>query len=148
MACPTAKRRPHAVRIWRLPRVIRGFGLRRDEDGKDRCVVTRRVEVLQIQSVVPGLVVVGEAKLTLAALELNRKDGWAGNQYSVDSAPKSWHIELQEDRAGKSTQSAAENVDFFFPRLALLNLQVMGVSRSEYTEDLVWIRSQKTIDWS
>jgi len=33
--------------------------------------------------------------------------------------------------AGKHTPSAAENVSFFFPRLALLNLEVMGVSRSE-----------------
>jgi hypothetical protein len=48
MACPTSVRRVHAIRMCRLPGVIPAFCLRRDEDGKDRCVVTRRVEVLQI----------------------------------------------------------------------------------------------------
>jgi hypothetical protein len=70
------------------------------------------------------------------------------NQHGVDSAAKSWDVELQNDRAGKSTQSAAQNVDHFFPRLALLDVQVMSVSRSEDTEDLVWVRIQKTVDGS
>jgi hypothetical protein len=75
LACPTAIRRSHAVGICWLPCVIRAFGLRRDEDRKDGCVVARSVEVLQIQAVVPRLVVVVETELTLAALELNREDG-------------------------------------------------------------------------
>ena len=74
VAGATAIRWPHAVRIRRLPRVIRAFGLRRDEDGKNRCVVARGVEVLQIQGVVPRLVVVVETELMLAALELNHED--------------------------------------------------------------------------
>src|SRR5262245_42106437 len=35
VAGTTTTRRPHAVGVRRLPCVIRGFGLRRDEDGED-----------------------------------------------------------------------------------------------------------------
>ena len=146
MSCATSIRRPHAIRICRLPRVIRHFRLRRDENGKNRGVVTRQVEVLQIQSVVPRLVVVGETELTLAALELNGKDGWPRNQHGVDSAPESWDVELQEDRAGKSTQSAGENIDLLFPRLALVDVEIMSVRRSQDPEDLMSIRIEKTVD--
>jgi hypothetical protein len=48
VACTTAVRRVHAIRMCRLPGVISAFCLCSDEDGKHRCVVTRRVEVLQI----------------------------------------------------------------------------------------------------
>jgi hypothetical protein len=110
--------------------------------------MARRMEVLQVQGVVPSLVVIGEMKLTLAALELNREDGWPRNQYGVNSAPKSWHVEFQEDRAGKSTESTAEDVDFLFPCLTLLDVQVVGMSRRECTEDLVRVRIQKIVDRS
>ena len=114
--------------------------------GKIGGVVTRRVKVLQVQRVVPRLVVVGETELTFAALELNRKDGWSGNQHGVDSAAEPWDVELQEERAGKSAQSAAENVDLFFPCLALVDVEVMSVRCSQGAEDMVWIRRQKAVD--
>src|SRR5262245_55615993 len=85
VTCPTAIRRPYAVRICRLPSVIRFLGSCREEDWEDRCVVTRLVEVLQIQRVVPGLVVVSKAKLVFTALKLDWEDGRPGNQHSIDS---------------------------------------------------------------
>jgi hypothetical protein len=110
--------------------------------------MARRVEVLQIEGVVPRLVVVGDTELTLAALELDRKDGRPRNQHGVDSAPKSWDVKLQKDRATQSTQSIAKNIDFLLPCLALIDIEVMGVGRYEDAEDMVWIRGEETGDRS
>jgi hypothetical protein len=65
-----------------------------------------------------------------------------------NACSKPWDVEFQEDRARKSPQSVAENVDLLFPCLTLVDLEVMGVRRSQGTEDMVWIRSQETVDWS
>ena len=146
VACAAAIRRPHAVRIRGLPRVIRDFGLGRDEDGKDRSVVTRRVKILQIQRVVPRLVVIGEAVLAFAALELDREDGRSGNQHGIDSAAESRNVELEEERAGQATESSSENVELLFPRLALVDVEVMGVRRSQGAEDMVRLGRQKAVD--
>src|SRR5690242_10328334 len=116
MKASTAIWRPNIVRIGGLPRGVRVVGLRRNEDRKNSRGMTRRVEIFQIECVVPDLVVVRETKLTLAALELDRKNGRPGNQHRVYSAAKSWHVEFQEEPAGKTVQSAAQNIELFLPR--------------------------------
>ncbi len=49
----------------------------------------------QVQRVIPCLVVVAQAELAFAALELNRKDGWSDNQHRIDSAAKARDLELE-----------------------------------------------------
>lgn len=84
------------------------------------------------------MVVIVETELTFAALELYWENGWSRNHHGVDSAAKAWDLELQEERALKSCQSVAQKRDFFFPRMTLLDFQVMGVSLSENAKDVMW----------
>jgi len=141
MAGATAIWRPHAVRIRGLPSSIRGFRLCRDKDRKDWRFVTRSVEVLQIQGVVPCLVVVGDTELVFSALELNGENNWPGNHHSIDSAAESRNVELKKDCARKSTQNVAENANLLLPCLPLIDVKVMGVRCDQSTEDLLWISS-------
>ena len=111
-------------------------------------MVTRRVEVLQVQRVVPRLVVVPEAELAFAALELNRKDGWSGNQHRIDSAAEPRNFELEVERARKSAEGSPEEVELLFPCLALFNFEGVCVRCSEGAEDLVRLGCQKAVDRS
>lgn len=138
-------RRPHAVRIWILPPLIGNVGFRRHEDGTNRRVVTRGVEVLQIQRVVPRLVVVGQPKLALAALKLDRKYDRPANQHGVDSAAKARDVEFEVEHASQPAESDRENFQLLFPRLALLDFEVVDVCRSQRTKDLVRIGGEKQI---
>jgi hypothetical protein len=85
------------------------------------------MEVLQVQRVVPGLVVIGQAVMAFTALELDREDGRSGNQHGIDTAPEAGNVELQEEGAGECCESRLENEQFLFPRLALLDVEVVGV---------------------
>ncbi len=109
-------------------------------------MVTRRVEVLQVQRVVPRLVVIPEAKLAFATLELNRKDGWSGNQHRIDSAAEPRHFKLQVQRARKPVEGSPKEIELLFPGLALLNLEGVGVRSSEGAEDLVRLGREKAFD--
>ena len=68
-------------------------------------------------------------EMTLAAFELDRKDDRSRDKHCVDSASESRDRKFQEDRAGKSKQSAAENPNLFFPCLTLVDVEVMSVRR-------------------
>jgi hypothetical protein len=120
-------RRPHAVRICALPGLIGDVRFRRHEEGTNRRVVTRSVKVLEVQGVVPRLVVIGEPELAFSAPELDRKDTRSRNQNGVDSAAEPGNIELKVERARQSLQRPSQNLNFFFPRLPLIDLEVVGV---------------------
>ena len=71
----TAKRRADAVGVGRLPAAVACGGLGGTEDREDRRGVARGVEVLEVEAVVPGLLVVELLKLLRPHLELDRQDG-------------------------------------------------------------------------
>jgi len=55
------------------------------EDGEDRSIVACGVEILEIKSVVPSLVVVSAVVSAFPNLELDRDDCRAADHYDVDS---------------------------------------------------------------
>jgi hypothetical protein len=65
------------------------------------------------------LVVVGATVIRCATLELNRKDCRAADQDGIDATAEARDVELQVDRARNSYESAAEDLDFFLPGVAL-----------------------------
>jgi hypothetical protein len=97
--------------------------------------MTGLVEVLEIERVVPGLVVVRELELLFAALELNGEDGGTADNNGVDPASEAWDLELQEDRPGHSVQGPLQDLDLLFPGISLLLVERKGVCRGECPED-------------
>lgn len=84
----------NTIRIRRVPGSIRGLGVCCDKYWVNWRVVTSGMKVLQVERVVPGLMVVGEAELTFTALKFNWKDCWSADQYGVDSATEARNVKF------------------------------------------------------
>ena len=93
------------------------------------------VKVLQVESVVPGLVEVRGAELRFAALELDREDGRADDENGVDAAAEARHLELEEQRSRKSLERGLEELDFRLPRAALAQIDVESARRCQVAEN-------------
>jgi hypothetical protein len=61
------------------------------------------MKVLQVERIVPGLVVVCDVVLVFAALEFDWEDDGARNEDRVNAASKPGDIELEVDRAWQLT---------------------------------------------
>ena len=93
------------------------------------------MEVLEIEAVVPGLVVGVARESLLSALELDRKDRGARDQHRVDAAPEPGDVELEIDRALEVTQGVTQDLDLFLPRPALLGCELrVHVRHGEVTD--------------
>lgn len=136
----------HAVGMRSLPILVCRLGLSGDEYREDRRVVTGGVKVLQIQCVVPCLVIVGRPELTFAALELNRKDGWTGNENGVDSAAEPWHVELKVDGARQSDQCCSQDLDLVLPCPTLVNLKIKRVGGGQGAQNVLRISRQEHVN--
>ena len=123
------------VRVRRRPSGIASRGVRRDEDRQNRRLVTRLVEVLEIERIVPSLVQVVPVVIDRAALELDREHGRAGDPDRIDSTPEAGDIELQKQRSDAAHQGSLENVDLASPRIALLGLDGALTSACEPAEN-------------
>jgi hypothetical protein len=88
------------------------------------------MEVLEVECIVPGLIVSVERESSVAALELNGNDRRSTDDHRVDSAPEARHIELEEDPAVETRQGIAENVDLLLPRTQLTLFQLDRIVRS------------------
>ena len=98
--------------------------------------MTAQVEVLQIECVVPGLVVVGYVVLALSTLELDRKDGRPADHDGVDPTPEPRHVEFKVDRPLEPVEGLDHNRDLLFPGASLGDLQVVRVSADEHSQNL------------
>src|ERR1043166_312604 len=98
--------------------------MRGNENRHDWCVVTRAMEVLEIECVVPHLVECLPSVLALSRLELDRKHYSSGNNDSIDPAAKSRHIELEVEVAVDPCERNLQDLDRFFPSAALRNANV------------------------
>jgi hypothetical protein len=85
---------------------------------------------------------------TLAALELDGKYHRTRNQHRVYSASESRDGELEKDRAGKPTQSVVEDLDLFFPRPPLVDIEVMSMRASERAKNVAGTSSQEFVNRS
>ncbi len=112
-------RRIHPVRMRALPRIVGRHAIRRAEHREDGQCSARLVKVLEVEGVVPRLVVVALGIATLADLELDRHDGRVGNHHAVDTTPESRYIELEEQRSVDTRESALEHAHLLLPRLGL-----------------------------
>jgi hypothetical protein len=101
------------------------------------------MEVLEVQSVIPRLVPVGEMILTLAALELDRKDRRARDQNGVDTAAESWDIELEVEGTGQALQGGGEGLDLLLPGIALLRIEREWIGGRQPANHLVRMRGEK-----
>ncbi len=137
-----AARRPDRPLATPRPRLLFGSPREPEKSG----VVTRRVEVLQIQRVIPCLVVVRQPEVTFAAFEFNRKDGWTRNQDCVDSAAEPRDVKFEVQRAGKPAQLRPQDVYLLLPCLALIDFEIVRVRRSQHAEDMVEIGSKEPLD--
>ena len=81
---------------------LRDYGRRlgSDEDWDNRSRMTRFVEILQVQRVVPHLIQRGAIERRLANFELHNEDHGADEDDGVDAASHSRDVELQEQAAG------------------------------------------------
>ena len=66
--------------------------------------MARRVEVLQVESVVPCLLEVRAPELPLTDLELDRDHSSARDDHRVDSRPEPGDVELEVEPAGVTGQ--------------------------------------------
>ncbi len=73
--------------------------MRGDQNGNDRHIMTCLVEILQIESVVPDLVIVVAKKLFRADLELYYEYDGARYYHGVDSTAEARYNELKEDHS-------------------------------------------------
>jgi hypothetical protein len=81
----------------RLPVAVRFERFGSDKDREDGGVVTRAMEVLQVQPVVPRLVSIGNVVLPLTAFELDREYGRTRYQDNVDTAAEPRDVEFKID---------------------------------------------------
>lgn len=98
--------------------------------------MTGGVEILKIERVIPCLAVIGSVELFLSAFELHRGHCWTSNEYRVDSAAESRHIELEVERSDEVFEGRFENCSLFFPRLSLLRFQRVGKRARKRSKDL------------
>lgn len=88
--------------------------------------MTGAVEVLQVEGVVPHLIAIAGVVLLLAALELDREYGRAGNQHGIDTAAQARNVELEIEETGNARQSTLKDADFLFPGELLLWIKTEG----------------------
>jgi hypothetical protein len=96
----------------RVPIFICRLCFGRSEDRKNQRVVTCSVK----------------AKLSLAAFELDRKDGRARNENGIDTTAKSRHVEFQIKRTLQPLQDGTKNLDLLLPRLSLSEFEIVRVA--------------------
>ena len=114
-----AQRRADAVGVGRLPAAVALRGLGGTEDREDRRGVARGVEVLEVEAIVPGLLVVELLELLRPHLELDRNHGRGRDEHGIHPPAEPRDVELEVDpgdRMKKVTSSffAAEKVAVTF----------------------------------
>jgi len=86
--------------MGRLPAAIALRGLGSTEDREDRRGVARGVEVLEVQPIVPGLLVVELLKLLRTDLELDRDHGRGCDEHGIHPPAEPRDIELKVNPGG------------------------------------------------
>jgi hypothetical protein len=81
--------------------------------------VARSVKILQVQCVIPHLVLVCDPKSMLADLELDHDHRGPGDQNRIDPAADSRDIEFKEDRAHALAEGGFEHGDLAKPSVPL-----------------------------
>jgi hypothetical protein len=139
--------RPHPIVMRGLPCRIPCGRPGGDEDREDRRRVAGLMEVLQVEPIVPGLVVgVGPEKV-LAALELDREDRWPTHQGGIEATSQPGDVELQEEGALEADECGSENANLLCPSATLLGLErAEGVRHREPTDHRVGRRGEELGD--
>ena len=78
------------------------FGCHENRD--DRCLVTRFMEILEIQGVIPNLINRRPVECGFPNLELDHKHNRSDQQNRIYPSPHPRNIELQKQRAGDALQ--------------------------------------------
>src|SRR5688572_31387374 len=87
----------------------------RDQHGEDCRGVAAAMEVLQIEGIVPGLVVGPAVVPALAALELEGEDGGSDHEHGIDAAAESRNIELEVQVPIQAGQRSSQDLDLLSP---------------------------------
>ena len=95
------------------------LGLRRHKNRNYRYFMTRRVEVLQIEPVVPDLINGASIKSFRTNLELQHKDDWPNKQYRIDPCAHSRDVELQQNRSINPLETGFQKPDLCYPGISL-----------------------------
>src|SRR5688572_16663406 len=97
------------------------------------------MEVLQVERVVPSLVVSLLGELLFSALELNWENGRTYDQDDVDATTEPGDVELKVNRAREADERGSEDLNLLFPRPCLFNLErCERMRRGELTQNRVW----------
>lgn len=73
--------------------------------------MTRRMEVLQVQCVIPHLINRCAVESHFSDLEFDYKYNGPNQQNGVDSTPHSWNVEFQEQRAVQANKMTPKKVN-------------------------------------
>ena len=77
------------------------------------------MKVLQVECVVPDLIVGGPSVGILPNLELDDDDGRASNNDSINPTTQSWNYKFEEYPALHTIQRYTQHLDFLNPSVAL-----------------------------
>ena len=145
-----AKRRSHAVGMGQLPTRVAPRRLRGTEDRKDRRQVARSMKILEIEAIVPGLLVVEPFKLFRANLKLNRHDCFAGDKHGIDPPTEPRDIELKMDPRALMRgvgKSCTEHRQLQPPRGKLLGDEREAMGAGQRRVDRFVARGEKIAHW-
>lgn len=138
--------RPHVVSRASNPGMVAATGSSSDYDGEDACLVARAVEILEVEPVVPSLVVCTGGEGRLAALELNRDDGRTSHDHRIDPAADARHLELEKHGAGDCDERVLQNLNLFNPGVPLSRVHVAAGAGGKCTENRAGIGGEEAFD--
>src|ERR1051326_3707344 len=103
------------------------------------------MEILQIKSIVPDLVVVGRSVLLFANFEFDGQNGGPNNENRINAAGQPRHIELEIDRSRNILQGSVENFDLLLPRTPLFEFYIMAVRLNQSSRNIDGILRKKRL---